>query len=115
MHEIKIIVGGSLDDDGTAFVDAWRRAEKAEDFHERSLVFESWELLAGVMTGERFRLLDYVHAHPEPSISAPARSLGHQYRRVLADVAALEMAGLPAHRDGSAYATADRLKADIRL
>ncbi len=115
MNDVKIIVGGSLEDDGKAFVDAWRRAEKGEDVHERALVFESWELLAKVMTGERFRLLKHVHAHPEPSISALARSLGRQYRRVHADVAALESAGLLARRAGSVHATADTLKADIRL
>ena len=31
---------------------------------------ESWENLASVMTGERYRLLQHLHAHPEPSVSA---------------------------------------------
>ena len=115
MNDVQIIVGGSLEDDGKAFVDVWRRAESGEDVRERALVFESWELLAKVMTGERFRLLKHVHAHPEPSISALARSLGRNYRRVHADVAALEAAGLLARRAGSIHATAGRLKADIRL
>lgn len=98
MSEVKLIIGGSLEDDGKAFVDAWRRAEKGEQAQERSIVFESWELLASVMTGERFRLLKHVHANPEPSISALARSLGRQYRRVHADVTALESAGLLSRR-----------------
>ena len=115
MNDVKIIIGESLEDDGKAFIDAWRRAEKGEDVRERVLVFESWELLAKVMTGERFRLLKHVHANPEPSISALARSLGRQYRRVHADVAALESAGLLTRHAGSLHATADTLKADIRL
>ena len=74
-----------------------------------------WDLLAKVLTGERYRLLKHLHAHPEPSISALARSLGRQYRRVHADVAALEAAGLLARHGGEVRATADRLTADIRL
>jgi predicted transcriptional regulator len=58
------------------------------------LAFESWEGLSSVLTGERYRLLRHVHEHPTASISALARSLKRQYRRVHADVAALERAGL---------------------
>ena len=115
MNDVKLIVGGRLEDDAKAFVDAWRRAESGADVHERALVFESWDMLAKVLTGERVRLLKHVHAHPEPSISALARSLGRQYRRVHADVAALESAGLLARHAGAVHATADTLKADIRL
>ena len=115
MNDIKLIVGGSLEDDAGAFVDAWRRTERGEAVRERALAFESWEALAKVLTGERYRLLRHVHAHPEPSISALARSLGRQYRRVHADVIALEAAGLLARPEGAVHATADTLKADIRL
>jgi hypothetical protein len=51
--ETKIIVGGSLADDGAAFVQAWHRTERGERIHERVLAFESWESLAKVMTEER--------------------------------------------------------------
>ena len=115
MNEVELIIGGQLEGDAKAFVDAWRRAETGAEVHERALVFESWNLLAKVLTGERLRLLKHVHAHPEPSISALARSLGRQYRRVHADVAALESAGLLARQAGEVRATADTLKAEIRL
>jgi predicted transcriptional regulator len=115
MSDVKLIVGGSLEDDAAAFVDAWHRAERGDDVHERTLVFESWETLAKVLTGERVRLLRHVHAHPEPSVSALARSLHRQYRRVHADVAALEAAGLLTRPEGAVHATADTLKADIHL
>lgn len=115
MSETKLIVGGSLEDDGAAFLNAWRRAERGSYVEDRALVFESWEALSKVLTGERYRLLRHVHAHPEPSVSALARSLGRQYRRVHADVAALEAAGLLARPDGIIHTTADTLKADIRL
>src|SRR5437764_14967922 len=115
MNDVKLIVGSRLEDDAKAFIDAWRRAERGEDVRERALVFESWDMLAKVLTGERVRLLKHVHAHPEPSISALARALGRQYRRVHADVAALESAGLLEREAGAVRATADTLKADIRL
>jgi predicted transcriptional regulator len=44
------------------------------------------------MTGERYRLLRHLHANPEVSVSALARHLGRHFRRVLADVHALEAA-----------------------
>jgi predicted transcriptional regulator len=110
-----VIVGGGLEDDAAAFVDAWHRAERGERVRERVLAFESWEGLSQVMTGERYRLLQHLHKHPEPSVSALARALGRQYRRVHADVAALEQAGLLDRSHGVVRTTADRIRADIRL
>lgn len=115
MTNINIIVGGTLEDDLSAFVGAWRRAERGETVAENVLAFESWEGLARVMTGERFRLLRHLHAHPEPSVSALARALGRQYRRVHADVAALEQAGLLERTSGVVRATADRITAELQL
>jgi predicted transcriptional regulator len=74
MAETKIIVGGGLEEDAAALLDAWHRAERGETVDENVLAFESWEALASVLTGERYRLLRHVHAHPEPSISALALS-----------------------------------------
>jgi predicted transcriptional regulator len=59
--------------------------------------------------------LRHVHAHPEPSISALARALGRQYRRVHADVAALEEAGLLDRSEGEVRASVDKITAEIRL
>ena len=115
MSDLKIIVGGSLADDGAAFVAAWRKAERGDKVSDHVLAFESWEGLASVMTGERLRLLRHLNAHPEPSISALARSLGRQYRRVHDDVVGLERAGLVLRADGLVQATADRVTAEVRL
>ncbi len=115
MTNIKLIVGGSLEDDATAFLDAWHRTRRGGKVRERAIAFESWEALATVLTGERYRLLRHLHTHPEPSVSSLARSLGRQYRRVHADVKALEKAGLLARSQGAVRTTADTLKADIRL
>ncbi len=113
--DLKVIVGGSIEDDSAAFLDAWRRAERGESVVERVLAFESWEGLARVMTSERYRLLRHLHHHAEPSVSALARALGRQYRRVHADVTALEQAGLLDRSHGAVRTTADRISADIRL
>ncbi|HEY1935722.1 MAG TPA: hypothetical protein VGG99_27255 [Acetobacteraceae bacterium] len=79
------------------------------------MAFESWEGLASVMTGERYRLLRHLRAHPEPSVSALARALRRQYRRVHADVAALEEAGLLDRSQGIVRTTTDRISAEIML
>jgi len=115
MTETKIIVGGGLEEDAGAFLDAWHRAERGERVDEHVLAFDSWEALAAVMTGERYRLLRHVHAHPEPSVSALARALGRQYRRVHADVAALEAAGLLNRCEGEVRAAVEKITAEIRL
>ncbi len=115
MSDVKVIVGGSVKEDAAAFLDAWRRADRGEPVSERVLAFESLEGLAQVMTGERYRLMRHLHDHPEPSISALARALGRQYRRVHADVAALEQAGLLDRSNGTVHTTADRIQAEIRL
>ena|SRR5437762_10653592 len=115
MTETKVIVGGDLEEDAAAFLDAWYRAERGGHVDESVLAFESWEALASVMTGERYRLLRHLHAHPEPSVSALARSLGRQYRRVHADVAALEDVGLLDRSTGQVRTKVDKITAEIRL
>jgi predicted transcriptional regulator len=115
MAETKVIIGGSLEEDAAAFLGAWRRVEQGSEVHETALAFESWEALASIMTGERYRLMRHLHAHPERSVSALARALGRQYRRVHADVAALEEAGLLDRSTGEVRATVDKITAEIRL
>ncbi len=113
---LKVMVGGSLQEDLAAFRSAWERSECGEDVApERVLAFESWEGLAAVLTGERYRLLRHLHAHPEPSVSALARGLGRHLRRVQADVRALESAGLIDRSTGSVRTTTDRISAEIVL
>ena len=115
IENTKIIVGGTAEDDAAAFLDAVEQADRGEPVHERVLSFQSWEGLASVMTGERYRLLRHLHAHPEPSVNALARSLGRQYRRVHEDVTVLEDAGLVARNEGSVRTTADSIQTEIRL
>jgi predicted transcriptional regulator len=79
-NEIKVQVGGALKDDLAAFKRAWKRVEAGNQSRERVLSFESWEGLASVLTGERYRLLRHLHSHPEKSVNALAQSLHRQYR-----------------------------------
>jgi hypothetical protein len=46
MTDLTVVVGGGLEDDAAAFVNAWRRAERGEAVAERVLAFESWEALS---------------------------------------------------------------------
>jgi len=115
MTDSKLQVGGVLADDANAFLKAWRSAEAGGAVDERIVAFESWDALSKLMTGERYRLLRHVHAHPEPSISALARSLGRQYRRVHDDVTALEAVGLLVRDGVIVHTTADQLTANIQL
>lgn len=116
MSDLKVIIGGSLEDDAADFLDAWKRTELGETVTPQSvLAFESWEALSTVLTTERFRLLRHIHAHPGVSISGLARDLHRQYSRVHVDVTALESAGLLQRVDGGLRATADRILAEIRL
>ena len=114
-RKTKLMVGGSLAEDAAAFVSAWHRAQKGEKLAEHVLAFESWEGLARVMTGERYRLLRHLHAHPEPSLSALARSLKRAYRRVHEDVTVLEEAGLMSREGGMVRAIAGVITAEVRL
>ena len=113
---VKLVVGGNATDDLAGFVEAWNRVERGEAVApERVLAFETWDALAAVLTGERYRLLRHLHAQPMPSVNALAGALGRQYRRVHADVVALEAAGLIDRSQGQVRATADRLQAEVRL
>lgn len=44
MADSKIIVGGSLEEDAAAFLDAWHRAERGQSSDENVLAFESWKI-----------------------------------------------------------------------
>jgi len=114
-NNVTISVGGSLKDDGVAFINAWKCAELGETFEERHLAFESWTALTRVLTPKRVELLRHVHHHPEPSVAALARALGRPYRRVHDDVEALIAVGLMERSDDMLTAQYERIKTEIEL
>lgn len=116
MSDVKITVGGAIEDDASRrFIDAWRRAESGEVFHERHLAFESWNALAGVLTGRRMELLHYVRRHEVASIRALAKALKRDYSNVHADVQALAGAGLLDASGGRVRADYDVIETRISI
>jgi predicted transcriptional regulator len=116
MNNVKITVGGAIEDEATRrFVDAWYRAERGESVRERHLAFESWDLLARVLTGKRMELLRYVRRHKVTSIRALAKALGRDYSNVYADVQALTAAGLLDATDSGVRADYDAIETKIAI
>ncbi|HXM41377.1 MAG TPA: hypothetical protein VN924_09000 [Bryobacteraceae bacterium] len=116
MSDLKITVGGAMEDEATRrFVDAWRRAERGDSFHERHVAFESWDALARVLTGKRMELLRYVRRHNVASVRALAKALERDYSNVHADVQALAAAGLLDTKNGSVHADYDAIETKIAI
>ena len=116
MSDVKITVGGAMEDEAARrFVDAWRRAERGECFHERHLAFESWDTLARVLTGKRMELLRYVRRHNVTSVRALAKALERDYSNVHADVQALKAAGLLDAKSGTIHADYDEIETKIAI
>ena len=116
MSKMRVAVGGAMEDDASRrFVDAWRRAERGETFHERHLAFENWDALARVLTGRRMELLHYVRRHNVSSVRALAKALERDYSNVHADVQALAAAGLLDATDGSIKADYDTIETRIAI
>jgi predicted transcriptional regulator len=116
MSEVKITVGGSIEEDASRrFVDAWHRAERGESFRERHLAFESWDTHARVLTGKRMELLRYVRRHKVGSVRALAKALGRDYSNVHADVQALSAAGLLDSTEDGLHADYDAIETTIAI
>jgi predicted transcriptional regulator len=116
MSDVKITVGGAIENEAShRFIDAWHRAENGETFHERHLAFESWDVLARVLTGKRMELLRYVRRHHVTSIRALAKMLGRDYSNVHADVQALIGAGLLDISGGVVRADYDAIETKIAI
>lgn len=116
MKKVKITVGGDVETDAARrFVDAWHRAEKGASVRERHLAFESWDVLARVLTGRRMELLRYVRRHPPTSVRALAKALQRDYSNVHADVRALTEAGLLDEAEGGVRADYDTIDTRIAI
>jgi predicted transcriptional regulator len=116
MSDVKITVGGALEDESSRrFVNAWRRAERGETFRERHLAFESWDALARLLTRRRMELLGYVRRHDVASVRALAKALRRDYSNVHADVQALAAVGLLDTADGGVRAEYDEIETRIAI
>lgn len=82
-------IGGTFGDAARLVADAWRRAEANEAVSEDHLIFVNWEAFSRTMTPKRLELLRHLHRYPQASISALAKSLKRDHRRVDEGVAIL--------------------------
>ena len=115
MTKLEIHIGEKFSDMKRRVLDAVARAESGPIEPEDHVNFDTWETLTSLMTTKRFELLRQLHAHPEASIAALARTLGRDYKRVHEDVEALSNAGL-IERDSSGLRTGyDEITARIAL
>jgi len=115
MNKVEITVGGSLEEDGKAFVNAWRLAEAGEEVNEQRLSFETLEGLMSVLTPKRFEILKHVHRQPAATIRALATQLQRDYRNIYDDVIALTGAGLLSRSGTQVRAEYDVIEARLTL
>mgnify|MGYP001008360112 CR=1 FL=1 len=112
----KFFVGGSLREAANRVADAWHEVKDGvvRDPVD-SVTFVSWSALASVMTDRRYELLRHLHNRPAPSIRALARDLARDFKRVHADVTALEAIGLIERDKGMLRADYSEIRAAIRI
>jgi predicted transcriptional regulator len=91
---LEIHTGGTIEDTGNRFIDAWQRLKNGKRVRKRHLSFESLESLLSILTPKRWELLKYVHGHSVRSVRALSVQLKRDYRCVRDDVEALAEAGL---------------------
>ena len=119
---LKVHVGGTYDAMAQRVARAYRSAGRPakrgparRGSAEDRLTFVSWSALSKAMTGKRLELLRRLHLRPAASVAALARQLRRDYKRVHADVAALEAAGLIARERGRLSAEYDEIRTVIAL
>jgi predicted transcriptional regulator len=111
---VTLHVGESFDAVAQRVADAWHRAERGEDVHERHVTFVSWAAISRVMTEKRYELLRYLRRHPARSVAALARENGRDYKRVHEDVEALAEIGL-IERDHGLRTPCDQIETTISI
>lgn len=97
---------------------AWKDAEAGRPvIPSNRLYFVDWAALCAVLTPKRYETLRRLRAAPATGISALARELGRDVKRVHEDVTALEELGL-IERDpeaGSLTVSVDEITSTIRF
>jgi len=106
---------GTLEEMGERFVRAFERLEHGERVRERHLTFPDLESLLSTLTPKRLELLRDLHREPAESVSALARRLKRDYKRVHEDVETLAEAGLLRRHEGHVSAPYATIRAELRL
>lgn len=100
---------------GKRFIAAWHRLERGEEVKETNLTFFSLEMMMSTLSPKRLELLRHVHQHPAHTVSALAKTLGRDYKRVHEDVSALAHAGLIVRDENGIRAPYDSVQAIVSL
>ncbi|TCU19086.1 hypothetical protein [Rhizobium sullae] len=113
--DIEVHIGSSFEDVAKRVADAWHKAEMGAPVTEDHLTFVGWEAFSRTMTAKRLELLRHLHRNPQTSISALAKSLKRDYRRVHEDVEILSEAGLIERDHDGLRAGYDEIRTIIAL
>lgn len=106
---------GNAENMGKRFARAFRRTQAGERFKERNITFLSLQDMMAAITPKRLELLRTPHKEGADSVMALARTLSRDYKRVHADVAVLEAAGLVVRENGRLTAPWDTVSAEVAL
>lgn len=106
---------GSVDEMGQRFVNAWHRLESGVAVDETHLTFFDLETMVSTLSPKRLELLRRVRQHPAETVSALAKVLGRDYKRVHEDVTALVHAGLLVRGETGISAPYDSVQANVSL
>ena len=93
VRKIKDIVR-SLEEDLEEIVDALKRVERGEEFHEEKIVVESLDVLRKILTPERLRILQVIRSEKPGSIYELAKLLDRDRAAVVRDLEYLQQLGL---------------------
>jgi len=93
VRKIKDIVR-SLEEDLEEIVDALKRVERGEEFHEEKIVVESLDVLRKILTPERLRILQVIRSEKPKSIYELAKLLDRDRAAVVRDLEYLQQLGL---------------------
>lgn len=115
MKKIKIHVGEKFDASAKRVADAWHQAKKGKHVFEDHITFADWDLLAKVMSKQRYALLRYIHRHSVKTVASLARAVKRDYKRVYEDVAILVSAGLVKRNDTGLHADYSVIESRIVL
>ncbi|WJH39183.1 hypothetical protein N7E02_20175 [Aliirhizobium terrae] len=113
--DIELHIGGSFDEVAKRVTDAWHRAEHGDVAGQEHLTFVTWDVFSSTMTAKRLELLRHLHANPQASVAALARSLERDYRRVHEDVEILGRAGLIEQDENGIHTGYDEIRTVIAL
>ena len=93
VKEIKVVVR-PMEEDIEEVVDALKRVERGEEFHEEKIVVENLDVLRKILTPERLRILQVIRSEKPKSIYELAKLLDRDRAAVVRDLEYLQQLGL---------------------